>query len=106
MSYLNEPGFVAGSQSSEEAAASMKESAASIRHKIWSYVANSPGGKTCDELEAELYLSHQTASARCTELKSLGYFIPLRDEITGEKIRRKTRSGRNADVHISVATPL
>lgn len=105
MSYPNEPGFVAGNQSSEEAAASVKESAASIRNKIWRYVADSPGGKTCDELEAELYLSHQTASARCTELKSLGRFAPLKDEITGEKIRRKTRSGRNADVHISVATP-
>ena len=97
MSYPYEPGYVAGNQSSEEAASSVKESASSIRYRIFCYIAQSPDGKTCDEIEAELYLSHQTASARCTELKRQGRVAPWLDE-DGKKIRRKTRSGRNADV--------
>lgn len=97
MSYPNDPGFVAGNQSSEEAADSVKESANSIRNRIHKYVSQCVDGKTCDELEAELYLSHQTASARCTELKQLGRLSARFDE-SGNKIRRKTRSGRNADV--------
>lgn len=97
MSYPNDPGFVAGNLSSEEAADSVKESAATIRNRIFQYIAASPDGKTCDELEAELYISHQTASARCTELKRQGRVAPMLDE-DDKKIRRKTRSGRNADV--------
>lgn len=97
MSYPNDPGFVAGNQSSEEAADSVKENANSIRNKIHRYVSQCPDGKTCDELETELYLSHQTASARCTELKRLGR-LAARVGSDGGKVRRKTRSGRNADV--------
>lgn len=97
MSYPQEPGFVAGNQSSEEAASSVKESASSIRNRISEYIAASPNGKTCDEIEVELYLSHQTASARCTELKRLGRVGFLYDA-DGNKVRRKTRSGRKADV--------
>ena len=101
MSYPYDPGFVADNQSSEEAASSMKESAESIRTRIFRYIAASPDGKTCDELEAELYLSHQTASARCAELKRQGKIASWLDE-DGKKIRRKTRSGRNADVLFKV----
>ena len=97
MSYPTDPGYVAGNLSSEEAADSVKESAATIRGRIYRYVSESPAGKTCDELEAELYLSHQTCSARCTELKRLGLLSPKIDE-SGAKLRRQTRSGRNADV--------
>ncbi len=97
MSYPHDPGFVAGNQSSEEAASSVKESARSIRTRIFQYIAASPDGKTCDELEVELYLSHQTASARCAELKRQGRVAPMLDE-DDKRIRRKTRSGRNADV--------
>ena len=101
MSYPYDPGFVAGNQSSEEAAASVKESATTLRNRIFQYIAASPDGKTCDEIEVELYLSHQTASARCTELKREGRVAPWLNE-DGKKIRRKTRSGRNADVLFKV----
>jgi hypothetical protein len=53
-------------------------------------------GKTCDELEWLLDLSHQTCSARCSEL--------LKEERAFRKIagdtyeRRKTRTGRTAAV--------
>jgi Fic family protein len=49
-------------------------------------------GRTCDEVERLTGMSHQTASARITELVIEG---KVRD--TG--IRRKTRSGRSARVY-------
>jgi len=97
MSYPNDPGFVAGNESSEEAAASVQESAKTLRNLVYMFVASSPDGRTCDEIELHLDLSHQTASARCTELKRLGKLSPRLGE-DGKKLRRKTRSGRNADV--------
>lgn len=96
MSYPNTPGFVADSQSSREAADSMRIEAASLRSKIYMHVVKFPEGKTCDEIEVDLGLTHQTASARCTELKATKHLIPLVEG--GKKVRRATRSGRKADV--------
>ena len=101
MPYPYDPGYVAGNQSSEEAAAALKDSAETIRTRIFRYIAASPNGKTCDEIEVELYLSHQTASARCAELKRQGKIASWLDE-DDKKIRRKTRSGRYADVLFKV----
>lgn len=50
-------------------------------------------GATCDEIEVVTGLTHQTASARCTELLRDGVLID-----TGQ--RRRTRSGRTARVMI------
>jgi len=50
------------------------------------------GDATCDELEVRCALSHQTASARCTELRKNGHIAR-----TGKT--RRTRSGRNAHVY-------
>jgi hypothetical protein len=50
-------------------------------------------GLVCDEAERALGLSHQSCSARFTELKRDGLLIPT-DRF------RKTRSGRNARVFI------
>lgn len=50
-------------------------------------------GATCDEIEELLRLSHQTASARCTEAKARGQLID-----SGR--RRRTRTGRAAAVLI------
>lgn len=47
-------------------------------------------GATCEEIECLLGISHQTASARCAELKALGLI-----RVAGQ---RKTKSGRNAGV--------
>lgn len=48
-------------------------------------------GLTCDEVEAQLDLRHQTASARIHELRKAGY-------LEEKGIQRSTRSGRNATV--------
>jgi len=52
-------------------------------------------GLTCDEVELQLYLRHQTASARVRELAQKGH---IKD--SGE--RRATRSGRTAIVWVAV----
>ena len=49
-------------------------------------------GKTCDELEVALGMSHQTCSARCSDLARAGLIIR-----TGEK--RPTRTGSPAAVY-------
>lgn len=46
---------------------------------------------TCDEVEVELGILHQTAGARIAELKAIGLLIDTKD-------RRPTRSGRMAAV--------
>ena len=97
MSYPQDPGFVAGNESSKEAATSVQDSVENLRSLIRRFVASSPDGRTCDEIEIHLDLSHQTASARCAELKRMGHLSARKGE-DGKKIRRKTRSGRNADV--------
>jgi hypothetical protein len=51
-------------------------------------------GLTCDEIEMRLDLSHQTASARCTEAKA-------RNLIVHSGRTRATRSGRSAAVYIA-----
>jgi Fic family protein len=51
-------------------------------------------GLTCDEVENLLGLSHQTASARISELKAMGELV--------KRGVRPTRSGRNAAVLVHV----
>lgn len=53
-------------------------------------------GKTTDELEAELGLTHQSCSARVNELKNWKP-KPL---IERRGIARPTRAGRKADVYV------
>ncbi len=55
-------------------------------------------GATCDEIEVETGLRHQTASARCRELELAG-------RIDKTPTKRPTRSGRAARVYrVSEAT--
>lgn len=52
-------------------------------------------GATCEEIEHALGMSHQTASARISELR--------RDEMIADSGRRRpTTSGRSARVHMSI----
>lgn len=51
-------------------------------------------GATSDEVEVDLDLPHQSASARLTELRAKG--------LTREDGRRRTRSGRWARVQVAV----
>jgi hypothetical protein len=87
--------FVAGSDTSRDAARSMDEHAAPCRRAILAHIRDAPDGATCDEIEVALRMRHQNASARLREL-SLGEWI--RD--SGE--RRPTRSGRRARVYVAV----
>lgn len=59
------------------------------------YLAASRGA-TCDELEVATGISHQTCSARCSELLAIQWIYrkPLRNSYE----RRKTRTGRYAAV--------
>ena len=86
--------FVAGSDTSEEAAASIDGSAASLRNRVFAAVHGAGlYGMTCDEVEVALNLRHQTASARIREL-----FLASR--LHDSLQRRRTRSNRRAVVWI------
>ena len=56
------------------------------------------GGLTCDELEQELGLTHQSCSPRLTELSEICW-------IYDSGARRPTRSGRNAIVWLPIEDP-
>jgi hypothetical protein len=75
---------------SREALASIKPITPTLREEIWEAL-NYWGPQTCDELESDLELSHQTCSARLRELRLAGRICD-----TGQ--RRVTRSGRRAIV--------
>lgn len=84
--------FSHNDQFSYDANKSMKQNKSKLRARILVYIAGRRdlGGATCDEVEQALELSHQSASARMTELKAKGLI-----KLAG---KRKTRSGRNAGV--------
>jgi hypothetical protein len=50
-----------------------------------------PNGLTCDEAEVLLGMSHQTCSARFSDMKAKGWLIPC-------NLQRFTRLGSRADV--------
>ena len=54
-----------------------------------------PFGATSDEVEQATGISHQSCSARFTELKARG-------DLTDSGMKRKTRNGRNARVWIAL----
>lgn len=86
------PPHVRKSQTSKEAAISITESSGALRSRISIKICYAPKGKTCDEIEKDMDLRHQTASARIRELV-------LKNEIYDSGLKRKTRSGRNAVVY-------
>lgn len=61
------------------------------------YLAASHGA-TCDELEVSTGMSHQTCSARCSELLAAQWIY--RKPSGGGYEKRKTRTGRHAAVLI------
>lgn len=82
-----------GTPTSVEASNSLSKVAGTIRDNVFTHIKSS-SGKTCYEIETEMALSHQTASARIWELRLDGL---LKD--SGE--RRKTSSNRNAIVWVA-----
>jgi hypothetical protein len=70
-----------------------------LRTKVLDSIrASGRAGRTCDEVEEMLAMSHQTASARVNELAKLALIVD-----SGRK--RKTRSGRGATVWVVVMPP-
>lgn len=96
------PPCVAGSDTSAEAAISIAPKTTNLRVCILAFIRNRKQGATADEIEVALNLRHQTASARCRELSILNQIERRLDPKTGKTIRRKTRSGRYAEVLFAV----
>jgi predicted ArsR family transcriptional regulator len=62
-----------------------------LNHEILRHIQSSPSGLTCDEVEQDLNLRHQTASARIRELAQHGLLVDSQE-------RRRTRAGRSAAI--------
>lgn len=88
---------VRGSDTSEAAADSMQDSLGDAQARVYQEVHRRRGrGRTCDEVEDQLRMRHQTASARIRELYLKGLLFD-----SGE--RRRTRSNRSAVVWVATA---
>ena len=89
--------YVLGSETSRLAADSMKDHAQTDRHRVYLFLLErGEHGATDDEIEVALNMTHQSASARRRQLESkFGAVVG-----TGE--RRKTRSGRTAQIYVAV----
>jgi hypothetical protein len=97
--YNGLPPFERGSETSHEAAMSLGGSARTMRERVYAYLATcGKSGCTDDELETALRMRHQTASARRRELVLLG-------QVFKAGFRRRTSSGRSADVYSVLAPP-
>lgn len=86
--------FHGGNPFSEAAHEDAKETKEVLRWKVYSLIEASPDGLTCDEVEIAIRRTHQTVSARITELKAEGRLI-----VVG---RRPTRSGSTAGVYVAL----
>lgn len=88
---------------SEAAAWSMHLQAGTYRRMVFDYILfRGDYGATCDEVEQAIGVKHQNVSARIWELKGnpLKAQRPAMIEDSGR--RRKTRSGRSAEVLVAV----
>ena len=89
------PPHVAGSDTSRAAAEAIRPHAPRQQDRaLASIAARYSDGMTCDEVELELGLSHQTASARIRDLVKAGAIVD-----SGR--RRPTRTGRKAAVYVA-----
>ena len=85
--------YVKDSATSKIAAKSMEVEASQLREAVFGFIAGfGKHGATCDEVEVMMGRSHQSVSARITELKKARRIV--------QRGRRKTRSGRPADIHV------
>lgn len=78
-----------GHENSKAANRSIAVHKRAMHEKIIAHITRM-NGATCEEIEIALELSHQTASARCSELKAQGQIF--------EDGKRPTKSGRNAAI--------
>ena len=82
---------VAGSETSEAAGASVDR--LSLRDQVYALILRRRTGLTDDDIEDELLMRHQTASARRRELV-------LQGKVVDSGRKRPTRSGRLATVWV------
>lgn len=88
-----------GTDTSLEAAKSIRGDTSRLRSIVLRAIrARGPRGATCDEIETELNMRHQTASARIRELVLAGHVVDSQQQ-------RKTRSNRNAVVYLALISP-
>jgi hypothetical protein len=89
-----------GTDTSLDAAKSIRGDASRLRSIVLRAIrARGPQGATCDEIETELNMRHQTASARIRELVLAGHVVDSQQQ-------RKTRSNRNAVVYLALINPI
>ena len=96
------PAHVRNSETSFDAAESIKPAVPHLQKRVLDCVASMPGGLTCDQVECITGMAHQTCSARFRELASCQ--PPLIQKLIlddGSYARRPTRSGRGAYVYIA-----
>ena len=92
--------FVKGSETSTAAADSMVKHAKSVEVQILSlFMEVGYWGLTDDEIEQRLGLKHQTVSARRRQLEKNNLIVKMYKD--GKRMKRPTRSGRQAGVYIS-----
>ena len=85
-------------ETSLEAFERIKPDAKRLRESIYGVIARAGDrGMTCDEVEVELSLAHQTASARIYELHKANRIV----EKDGPLCRRPTRTGSPAIVWVA-----
>jgi hypothetical protein len=80
-----------------------------VDSKVLDYIAGlGPYGSTDDQAEADLGMAHQTLSSARNRLEKAGLVVKAYTE-TGDRAKRRTRSGRQAGVYVgqgySVAPP-
>ena len=94
-------GYVSGSETSLEAAQTIESKVNRLCRMVLDCIEASPHGLTCEEAEGILNLSHQTCSARFSDLKSCTPPEILKCRLPdGTAVKRPNRSGRNAFVYI------
>lgn len=94
------PAFQAHSETSHDAAVSVRESAPTMREKVYAAIKASPHGLTDEEIGRVLSMQGNSVRPRRVELVGDGARLPHRIESAGT---RKTRSGRRAVVWVVVA---
>ena len=100
MNYEPTPPHVSNSETSLEAAESIKPTVSKLRGEVLKCIKEMPSGLTCDQIEMILGLSHQTCSPRIGELRDQQ--PPLIQKVIddeGRYAKRPTRTGRGAFVY-------
>ena len=90
-----------GTDTSQEAAESIKPHLNRLCSEVLNCIRSNPLGRTSDEVELALNMSHQTCSARFRDLSTCEPPLIIKLLEWGEPVKRKTRTGRNAQVWIS-----